>query len=536
MYNVNHKTPSRQVKYPKFNLCDSLRGALNPYRTCYDVHYYDISLSFDIKKKSIKGSVDFYFDVKFQFDTLQFDLFKNLDIDSIVMENKQLQYKRKCNAVFVTMPIKQQKGEKKQFIVYYHGKPKIANYPPWQGGFVWKKDKNKNPWVGVACEVLGASAWWPVKDHLTDEPDSMQMTYKIPEGLKCISNGVLTDSSTNNGISSFTWKVHYPINTYNATFYIGNFENFSISYKSDSLPLALDFYVLPYNVDKAKDHFLQVPGIIRFFEKRFGPYPWPKDGFKLVESPFAGMEHQSAIAYGSNYKNHYNYPFDYIILHETAHEWWGNSVSAGDYAEIWIHEGFATFSEALYVEHVSGYENYLNFLRYYAMLIKNKRPIIGPFDVNYWDYRDSDVYMKGALMLHTLRNSVRNDSLFFAIVQDFYKLNSHKIADTKGFINIVNEKTGQDYTAFFNQYLYSRVCPELEWEFYYNSKKEKNEVVYRWSNAVDGFSIPIKIKTGDRTFMIKPTNKLQRSELPFAQGIIMNVDGSYIASKRTNRF
>ena len=534
--NMLHKTPKKAAKIPTFNACDSLRGVLNPFRECYDVYYYALDIEFNLDKKSIHGSVGFWYTVVKDFDLLQIDLYENMIIDSIVSANVQCQFNRKCNAVFVTLPQNSLIAEKGFFKVYYHGIPLEAKRPPWEGGFVWAKDKDNNPWNAVTCEVAGASLWWPVKDHLSDEPDSMQMTYTVPEGLKCIGNGVLTDSVTRKGLSSYTWKVHYPINTYNVTFYVGNFEHFAISYTSKFEPFKLEFYVLPYNSEKAKDHFLQVPDIIRFYEKSFGPYPWPKDGFKLIESPFAGMEHQSAIAYGNGFKNHYNFGFDYIILHEAAHEWWGNSVSVPDYAEIWIHEGFATYSEAMYIENLYGYEKYLSYLRVYAILIKNKRPVVGPHDVNFWDYKDADVYMKGALVLHTLRNSLRNDTLFFEIISGFYQKFAHKTAVTKDFIDFVNEKTQKDYTAFFEQYLYNRTCPELEWEFFFNKEKQKNEIYYRWSNAVDSFSIPIKVKTGTRTFVIKPTNKLQKSELPTEKSVIINPEGSYIASKRTHKF
>jgi aminopeptidase N len=354
--------------------------------------------------------------------------------------------------------------------------------------------------------------------------------------LDCISNGNLTDSITNESTTTYTWKVSYPINTYNATFYIGKFAHFSIPYKSDSSNFKMDFYVLKYNYDKAKIHFQQTKDILSLYEKLYGRYPWPRDGYKLVESPFEGMEHQTAIAYGSRFKNINWIGADYIILHESAHEWWGNSVSVPDYAEVWIHEGLATYSEALFIEENQGYDVYLNYLRYYAMLIKNKRPVVGPHEVSYWDYKDIDVYMKGALMLHTLRNSMNNDSLFKDILKTFYQRYALKIAVSQNFIDLVNEKTGKDYLPFFKQYLYSRVCPELLWEYYYDIKVGKSYIYYRWSNANEDFSIPIKVKSGERTFLIRPTNKLQKSELPYSKSIVVNPNESYIANKRTEKF
>ena len=401
--------------------------------------------------------------------------------------------------------------------------------------FVWKKDKTGNSWIGVSCEVDGASLWWPVKDHLSDEPDSMVMNYTVPEGLQCVSNGHLMDSTTKAGRTTYKWKVTYPINSYNATFYIGKFSHFSIPYYGIDTSFNLDFYVLPKNLEIAKKHFKQTLDILKLYEYKYGPYPWPRDGFKLVESPFEGMEHQTSIAYGNGYKTYMGL-FDYIILHETAHEWWGNSVTVPDYAEVWIHEGFATYSEALYVEELKGHKGYLDYLNFYAMLIKNKRPVVGPHDVNYWEYTDTDVYLKGALTLHTLRNSIGNDSLFFDILKSFYNDHKYSFAVTTDFINLVNSKTGNDYITFFKQYLYNRTCPELQWEYFYDAKKDTNVLVYRWSNAIEGFSIPIRVKIGKRIFNVRPTNKIQKSYFPKEKGITINSESSYIAQKRTHKF
>jgi len=274
------------------------------------------------------------------------------------------------NLTLVDLVGRIRKNEMARITVFYEGQPQKAARPPWDGGFVWKKDKDGNPWIGVACELDGASLWWPVKDHLSDEPDSLQINVTIPEGFFCVSNGKLQQRIKENGRETFVWKTLYPINTYNATIYIGNFKHFTLPYKKQDSILNLDFYVLTYNLDKAKSHFQQASEIIRFYEMRFGDYPWWNEGYKLVESPYKGMENQTAIAYGNDYKNWIGKNFDYIILHETAHEWWGNSVSASDYAEIWLHEGFATYSEALYVEHTEGYNAYLKYLNFYSLLIR----------------------------------------------------------------------------------------------------------------------------------------------------------------------
>ncbi len=285
------------------------------------------------------------------------------------------------------------------------------------------------------------------------------------------------------------------------------------------------------SLDIAKNHFKQASDILHFYESVYGPYPWPRDGYKLVESPYEGMENQTAIAYGNNYKNILHL-FDYIILHESAHEWWGDSVTVPDYAEVWIHEGIATYSEALYVEHVLGRQAYLKYVNFFSLYIRNKRPVVGPHDVNYWDYKDIDVYLKGAIMLHTLRNTLANDSVFFDIMKSFYNLHKYKFAVTGDFIDLVNKKTCNNYKWFFNQYLYNRTCPELQWQLNFNPDKKTNEFHFRWSNTSEDFSIPIKIQTETQTIIIKPTTKFQTIDLSNDNSVRINTDLSYIALKR----
>ncbi len=534
--NMSHKTPRFAYKFPKFTEADSLHGAISPRRACYDVTFYELFIRIQPQTKEVGGKVIMHCKALSDFEMLQVDLYPNLSFDSVLMNGKPLIFSRKHGAVFIYTPQKVAKGERLQLTMYYHGKPQVAKRPPWEGGMVWKNDKYGNTWAGVACEVAGSSLWWPSKDQLPDEPDSILSHFIVPKGLYCVSNGVMIDSTAIGDEVTYTWKVHYPINHYNFTFYLGNFAKFQRIYSSRFSNFDMDFYVLKDNYKIAQNHFLIVDSIISKFEQFYGPYPWPKDGYKLVESPYEGMEHQSAIAYGNAYKIAPWIGTDHIILHETAHEWWGNSVSASDYADVWIHEGFATYSEALFLEAAKGKDDYFKLLRFYAMLIKNKKPVIGPYAVNFWDYRDTDVYMKGALTLHTLRNSINNDSIFRDILKTFYLQNAYGIATTEAFMKLVNEKTGKDFTTFFNQYLYSRVCPILLWEFSYDQNTGKNNFYYKWGNAVEGFSIPVVIKAGERTFIVRPTNKLQRSELPYSSTIIVNTKESYIAQKRTEVF
>jgi len=534
--NPKRKTPKNQGKYPEFTSKDTLFGKLSKFRENFDVSYYNINIEVDIEKKHLNGYVDIHFTAKSNIDTIQIDLHENLSIKKIEYQSEKLSFERKYKAIFVAFGNHIQKDKSVSIRVYYHGKPKKAPEPPWKGGFVWKKDKEKNPFVGVACEHTGASVWWPVKDHLSDEPDSLKINITIPEELFCVSNGRLIEQKKLNGKNIFTWETSYPINTYNVTLYIGNYTHFSIPYKKNDTTYKLDYYVMPYNLEKAKSHFKQVNGIINFFEDKFGEYPWWKDGYKLVESPYQGMEHQTAIAYGSGYKNEKVDSFDYIILHETAHEWWGNSVSVSDFAEIWLHEGFATYSEALYVEHIKGYEEYLNYIYFYSLFIKNKRPLIGPYNVNYWDYNDGDVYTKGALLLHTLRNVIKSDTLFFDILKSFYDQSKYKTATTKEFITLVNRKTGRDLTWFFNQYLNSRVCPQLEYNFVYYTENEEYEINFKWNNVNSDFMLPVEVETGSgKKYILNPSDTIKSIIVNHEEKIFINPRESYISLKRNKK-
>jgi len=512
--NTKRSAPKKAGKYPVFTERDSLKGFLNENRSCFDVNYYNLDIEFDVDNKSIDGKVDIHFTAQRNLSLIQLDLYENMIISKVEFEGHSLNYSRKYDAFFVTFDREIKAKENVKVTVYYNGQPQKAKKAPWDGGFVWKKDNSKKPWIGVACELDGASLWWPLKDHLSDESDSASMSFTVPQGLFCVSNGQL-ESRKLRGESkeTFTWKVSNPINHYNITFYIGNYRTFQIPYEKDGITHQLTYYVLPQNVKTAKSHFRQTNDMLHFYEETFGDYQWFDDGYKLVESPFAGMEHQSAIAYGDKYKNNYS-GFDYIILHESAHEWWGNSVSVGDFADIWLHEGFATYSEALYVEEISGYKAYLNYLYTYSLYIKNKKPMVGPRDVKYWTYKDSDPYMKGALTLHSLRSTINNDKVFFDILKTFHIENSRKIVTSNDFLKLVNLKTGQNYNWFFTQFLMNRKPPKFNYSLVYNQEKKTIVLYYKWVNVNSNFKMPIDVYIGNKLTRIYPTNETKEVDLP----------------------
>lgn len=504
----------------QFTRADSLRGTLTPERSCYDVKYYDLNLRFDTEKQWIGGYNEIVFDGVHDAPEMQVDLFENMVITAIERDGKPVTYRREHNAVFIESPVLA--GNRQSVVrIYYQGNPTTAKNPPWDGGFTWKEDTKGNPFVGVACEGIGASLWWPNKDHLSDEPDSMTMSFEVRQPMICVSNGTLEDQeSLEDDFTRYHWKVHYPINNYNVTVNIGTYAHFQdvyVSFDGDSLDL--DYYVLPENLKKARKHFQQVQSVLEAYEYYFGKYPFWKDGYCLVETPYLGMEHQSAIAYGNDYRKGYfgttmlkDMDWDYIIVHETAHEYWGNAVSVDDHAEMWLHESFSTYMEALFVEFHWGKDvaqDYMNALRPF---ITNKAPIIGPPDVNFDRFTSSDHYMKGAWVLHTFRHTLANDSLFFATLRTFYDKFAYKVADTDDFLEHVNTMTGKDFGPFFRQYLYRAGIPALE--YHLRARINKLEMLYRWKPGLEsGFDLPVQIQCGQQSETIIPGSDWKKVRL-----------------------
>ncbi len=498
------ETPKHPGKYPTFTARDSLKGYLDKYRAAYHVTSYDLDLTLDPGHKKLGGEVAINFRALDKIKTFRLDLRKNLKIYSIRLYGKDLPFTRNDLAVYVVMPDTLEAGKDYSILVSYGGSPSVASKPPWKGGMVWKKDKAGNPWVGVTCEGEGASIWFPCKDHLSDEPDSVRMRMTVPEGLQVVSNGLLENHSSLHGKETFTWITHYPINIYDITFYAANFEHFSDTLSTAGGILDLDYYALPEDLEKAKNHFRQAKNVLKIYSDVYGPYPWIREDYKLVESPYEGMEHQTAIAYGSGFQD---LPFlggDYIIVHESAHEWWGNAVSVSDFSDIWLQEGFATYAEMVFAEKIKGYDTALVYGSYWlAATVKNKYPLVGPRDVNYWDYKDGDVYGKGALVLHTIRNVIGDSTLFFNILQTFYREHAAKShVTTADFKEVVERLTGKNWDKFFEAYLYTREIPVLKW--YYGSypsnrvnRKGVNLsvpfVAAKWVNVPDGFEMPVTL-------------------------------------------
>jgi len=490
---------------------DSITGYLNEYRKAFDVKFYDLDLAIYPSKKTIEGSVDITFKIVNATNKIQIELASNFDVSSITeSKSKSLNFNRKGKVILIDFDKTYQIGETETIKVNYSGKPQVAKKPPWRGGFVWDSNKGK-PYIGVACEDDGASIWWPLKDHISDKPDSVRLSFTIPKGLFCVSNGQLVDRQTiGDNQEKFIWKTSYPINTYNVSFYIGDYKHFQIPYTNKTGEHLLDFYVLPKHLEVAKEHFKQSLDVIKVFEELFGEYPWWKDGYKLVESPYQGMEHQSAIAYGDKFKNGILSSADYIIVHETAHEWWGNKITVCDMADLWLHEGFATYSEALYAEKMNLEYDYDFQIGLNIISCKNKLPVVGPKDVSYTNWKDGDIYSKGSITLHLLRITINNDPIFFTILYKFVTDYADNCVTSQDFINLVNKVTKNDYTWLFEQLLYKAEAPTLLYQIKYISSNNY-DLLYKWedSTTIKNFKLPVHLLTDNISTTIYPTHKIQ---------------------------
>jgi aminopeptidase N len=493
---------------------------LTPERSCYDVRFYHLDVRIDPATRSLSGSNTIYFTVVFPSLTLQLDLFSNLIIHRITLDegSEPLACRRDSNTVYVLLPGPLPAGTTHALRVDYGGEPIVARNPPWQGGFTWENDAGGEPWVVVTCQGTGASLWWPVKDHQSDEPDSMLISVTVPPGLENISNGRLrTRVQLPSGWTRFDWFVSAPINTYNVTVNIGRYVHFR-EYYVDRETLTLDYYVFPENLERSRKHFAQVRTMMQCYEKAFGPYPFYADGYKLVECPHTGMEHQSAVAYGNRYLGGYRgrassavgLSFDFIIMHESAHEWWGNSLTAFDVADMWIHESFAAYAEALYVECTAGREQALTYINAKRPNVRNDRPMIGTPNVD--NPGSGDMYDKGQLVLNTLRSVLDNDSLWFELLRGLQRRFRYATATAEDILAFTNSTTGRDLRFFFDQYFRTTRLPVLE--VLLTRQGERTTAHYRWKADVTDFRMPVKATDArGEMVLIYPTTTWQTMSL-----------------------
>lgn len=506
---------------------DAQLGKLGFYRTCYDVKHYEIRVNVHPISKSIDGSNTISTQLQAVTSMLQIDYVPSMFIDDILLNDGQkLKFARKKRAVLIQLPKVYEKGEYIKFTVKFHGKPEVAKKAPWQGGFVWSKDNEGNDWVGLACESKGASIWLPCKDHWSDEPDSLDMYLGVPRGLTGVSNGKFISTKYIDSFVTFHWKTSNTINHYNISINIGMYAHITDKFNGEAGLLKKDYYILKYNSQKAIRHFKGVDTMLRAFEHFFGPYPFYEDTYKLVETPYWGMEHQSCVAYGNNYR--YNdYGFDFIIVHESGHEWFANSITADDPADMWIHESFTTYSEALYLEYSRNYDYAVSYLKMQRKNIVSKKPIQGTRNIDYHDRPDNDIYYKGSWMLHTLRNHLQNDSLWFVTLRNFSNRFRHCITNTTSVARYFENSLGMDSgSVFFKQYIYGKSIPTLK-VCKVDSKDGKYYVECRFTDVVKGFSLNLKL--GDK-FEGKVGDKAVRFEISsdFDINALKSLEDSYL--------
>ncbi|WP_343307583.1 M1 family metallopeptidase [Chitinophaga niabensis] len=509
--------PDMQAQH-KFSRADTLRGTLTPERSWWDVTFYDLNVKLDPADKMIYGMNGISYRVLEPSKRLQIDLQEPLILDNAMQNGKSLNITKEGNAWFVDLEEPQIKGKVRKLVVSFHGKPKEAIRAPWDGGVVWGKDSLGRPWIATACQGLGASIWWPNKDHQSDEPDSMRIAVTVPKGLTNVSNGrLISKRETMNNTTTFTWFVDNPINNYDVALNIGNYAHFSDKYNGEDGKLDLDYWVLDYNLTKAKSHFQVVKPMMKCFEHWFGPYPFYKDSYKLVETPHLGMEHQSAVAYGNQYKMGYRgsdlsgtgwgKKWDFIIIHESGHEWFGNNITTKDIADMWVHESFTNYSETIFTECQYGKDAANAYVQGIRSKIANDIPIIGPYGVN-TEGSGGDMYYKGSNMLHTIRQVINNDETFRKILRGLNKTFYHKTVTTQEVESYISKNGGRDFSKVFDQYLRHTKIPVLEYSI------NNRELKYRWVADVQGFDLPVKVTLADGKYsFIYPTTAWQTTAI-----------------------
>lgn len=521
-----------------FTHADTLRGSITPQRAWWDVVFYDLHVSINPSDSSISGYNGITYRVVKSDRQMQIDLMTPLQVDSMIQNGQSLDFRRDGNAYFVSLQAAQTVGATNTITVYYHGKPRVAKRPPWDGGFVWTKDSLGNTWIATACQGVGASIWWPNKDIQADEPDSQRIAITIPDTLIDVSNGRLRNRTQNpDGTVTYEWFVSNPINNYDVAVNVGKYVHFADTYHGIKGSLTLDYYVLPYHLSEAKSQFSQAKSMLKCFEYWFGPYPWYQDGYKLVESPHLGMEHQSCVAYGNHYQNGYlgrdlshtgwGLKWDFIIVHESAHEWFGNNITTKDIADMWVHESFANYAEGLYTECLFGKKAGEAYTRGTRKNVQNDKPIIGHYGVN--DEGSGDMYYKGGNMLLTIREIIGNDEKWRDILRGLNKTFWHQTVTGKQIEDYIIKEAGIDLSGVFRQYLTTTKIPEFD---YY----VKGQMLhYRWSNTVTGFHMPLKVTLTEGQYsFIHPTEAWKTIAVKLTQEDFKVDDNFYVRVKQVN--
>ena len=520
-----------------FTHADTLRGSLtSPARTWWDVAFYDLHVAIRPADSSVRGWNAISYRVLRPAKEMQIDLQQPLEVDSMVQAGRRVAYRRDGNAFFATLAAPQRAGTVRTLTVYYHGRPQSAARPPWSGGFTWTHDSLGRPWVVTTDQGIGASIWWPNKDTQADEPDSQRIALTLPDSMFDVSNGRLRRVAPNgDGTTTYEWFVANPVNNYAIAVAAGTYTHFGEVYAGERGRLTLDFWPLAYHLDAARRQFVQAASMMKCFEHWFGPYPWYEDGYKLIEVPNTGMEHQSAVAYGNWYANGYRgqdwsktglgMKWDFIIVHESAHEWFGNNITAKDNADMWVHEGFANYAEGLYTECLMGKDSGAAYIRGNRNWIHNDRPIVPAYGVN--AQGSGDMYPKGGNLLHTIRQIVGDDEQWRGILRGLNRTFWHQTVTGSQVERYISEHAGRDLGKVFDQYLRTTKIPVFEYRIAGDS------LAYRWSDVVPGFDMPVAVTlTGPDWAVIHPTESWQTAPLRLPAGTAFQVDPDFYVIPR----
>ncbi|SKD08703.1 Peptidase family M1 [Chitinophaga ginsengisegetis] len=521
----------------QFSRADTLRGSITPQRAWWDVTSYDLHVQVNPDDSTFSGFNTITYQVLKTDSVMQIDLQVPMVIDSVVQDKKSLTVIRDGNAWFIKMVSLQAKDKSKKITVYYSGKPRKALKAPWDGGVVWAKDEKGRPWIATACQGLGASIWWPNKDTQSDEPEDMTISVTVPADLTDVSNGRLKKTIDNpDGTKTFVWYVGSPINNYDVAVNVGNYIEMKDTWHGEGGKLDLGFWVLDYNEDKAREHFKVVKPMLKCFEYWFGKYPFYKDSYKLIEAPFLGMEHQSGVAYGNKYLMGYSgrdlsgtgwgLKWDFLIIHESGHEWFGNSITSKDLADMWIHESFTNYSETLFTECQYGHKAAEEYVQGIRKNILNDVPIIPPYGVN--AEGSGDMYYKGANMLHNIRQIMEDDEAFRQLLRGLNKTFYHQTVTTQEIEQYMSQVVGMNLSKVFDQYLRHTTIPTLEYRF------NGQQIQYRWVSDVKDFNMPVKVKLSDNGFkLIYPGTLWRSSNITLSNLKNFEVDKNfYINSKQ----
>ncbi len=491
----------------QFTRQDTLRGSITPERAWWDLTHYELEVVVDPEKRFIWGTNTVTYDILEEAQVMQIDLQPPMKIDKVMQDGKLLEVISEGNAHFITLQKKQKKGKADYLTISFSGTPLVAERPPWDGGFTWKRDRNGKHFIATSNQGIGASIWWPNKDHAYDEPeDGMNISVTVPNGLMNVSNGRLIETEVGEKETIWRWQVKNPINNYGVNINIGDYVHFGEKFKGEKGTLDMDYYVLRENESKAREQFKQAKGMMEAFEHWFGPYPFYEDSFKLVEVPYLGMEHQSSVTYGNKYQNGYlgtdlsgsgwGLKFDFIIVHEGGHEWFANNITHVDVADLWIHEGFTAYSENLYLDYHYGHKASSEYVVGTRSLIQNDKPLIGVYNVH--NEGSSDMYYKGANILHTLRQLLEDDEKWRSVLRGLNKDFYHQTVTSGQIEEYISEKTGIDLTEFWEQYLRTTMVPTVEYKA--NGKK----LEFRYTEVIDKFDMPVIVLINGKEEWIYP--------------------------------